>query len=81
MLRNGIKKKLSNRFSLNSGNPHDLPVPGRVPILSENVSTEFSGGPKLHSILVTPIGEREKNKTLFFNGTHLFQYKYLLRRG
>jgi hypothetical protein len=60
-----FKKKRLNGLFLNSGNPHDLPVPGRVPILSENVSTEFSGGPKLHSILVPPIGERERIKHVF----------------
>ena len=66
------KKKLSNRFSLNSGNPHDLPVPGFVPILSENVSKGTSGGPKLHGVDVRTSTKKyrstPKNKCL---GTEL----------
>jgi hypothetical protein len=35
-----------------------------VPILSENLSKGTSGGPKLHGILVTPIGERERENKI-----------------
>ena len=45
-----VEKKISNRFFKNSGNPHDLPVPRRVPILSEKSSKGTSGGPKLHGV-------------------------------